>query len=76
MSIAVQRRSSAVPASRGRAESWSETLEHARAASWENRRCPRRVRYEARDALGVVLFSATASTLLSIVVAVLLSWAA
>jgi hypothetical protein len=34
------------------------------------------VRYEARDALGVVLFSAAASTLLSVLVAVALSWAA
>ena len=52
------------------------TIELARAESLQNRSCARRVRYEARDALGVVLFSAAASTLLSVLAAVALSWAA
>jgi hypothetical protein len=80
MSIAVEQSSRRTP-SQGRGEDrgrgrWSETVELARAESLENRSCTRRVRYEARDALGVVLFSAAASTLLSVVVAAALSWAA
>ena len=61
---------------RGAASGWAEAVDLARAESLENRRCSRRVRYEARDALGVVLFSAGASTLLSVLAAVALSWAA
>lgn len=83
MSIAVDQhpRRSRKPATRAKAAGerragWSETVELARAESLENRSCTRRVRHEAKDALGVVLFSAAASTLLSIVVAVALSWAA
>jgi hypothetical protein len=63
-------------AGRGASSGWAEAVELARAESLENRRCSRRVRYEARDALGVVLFSAGASTLLSVLAAVALSWAA
>ena len=43
-------------------EAWRDSVEAAREASEANRRCSRRVRYEARDAVGVVLFSAGAST--------------
>lgn len=63
-------------AGRGASSGWAEAVDLARAESLENRRCSRRVRYEARDALGVVLFSAGASTLLSVLAAVALSWAA
>jgi hypothetical protein len=56
--------------------SWAATIDLARAESLENRRCSRRVRHEARDALGVVLFSAGASTLVAVLAAVALSWAA
>jgi hypothetical protein len=63
-------------ATRSNRSGWAEAVELARAESLENRRCSRRVRYEARDALGVVLFSAGASTLLSVLAAVALSWAA
>lgn len=83
MSIAVQhpprrsadraRRSAAAPDHRA---AWSQAIELARAESLENRSCARRVRYEARDALGVVVFSAVASTLVSVLAAVALSWAA
>jgi hypothetical protein len=83
MSIAVEQSPRRTPSrgrdedrGRGRARGWSESVELARAESLENRSCARRVRYEARDALGVVLFSAAASTLLSVVVAAALSWAA
>jgi len=55
---------------------WSDYLDLARAESLENRTCPRRVRYEARDALGVVAFSAGASTLVSAGLALALSWLA
>ncbi len=61
---------------RGDRSGWAEAVDLARAESLENRRCSRRVRYEARDALGVVLFSAGASTLVAVLAAVALSWAA
>ncbi len=49
--------------SRSALEAWrAASVEAAREASAENRRCSRRVRYEARDAVGVILFSAGAST--------------
>ena len=80
MSIAVDQPPRRTPSAQGGAgrtrAGWSEAVELARAESLENRSCARRVRYEARDALGVVLFSAAASTLLSVLVAVALSWAA
>jgi hypothetical protein len=83
MSIAVEqppRRPSKRGVSAGghqdRRAGWSEAIELARAESLQNRSCARRVRYEARDALGVVLFSAAASTLLSVLAAVALSWTA
>jgi hypothetical protein len=41
----------------------------------ENRRCDRRVRQEARDALAVVLFSAAASTSLAVVLTLVLTHA-
>ena len=59
-----------------RRSSWAASIDLVRAESLENRRCSRRVRYEARDALGVVLFSAGASTLVAVLAAVALSWAA
>lgn len=61
---------------RPRRSSWAASIDLVRAESLENRRCSRRVRYEARDALGVVLFSAGASTLVAVLAAVALSWAA
>jgi hypothetical protein len=54
-------------------EAWRESVEAAREASEANRRCSRRVRYEARDAVGVVLFSAGASTGLAVVITLLLA---
>jgi hypothetical protein len=39
----------------------------------DSRRCPRRVRHEARDALAVVAFSAGASTVLALVLTLLLT---
>ena len=49
-------------------EAWRDSVEAAREASEANRRCSRRVRYEARDAVGVVLFSAGASTGLAVLI--------
>lgn len=73
MSIALHHTSTDADQTRS---AWAEYIDFARSESLENRRCARRVRYEARDALGVVAFSAGASTLLSLLVAVALSWAA
>ena len=56
-------------------ESLGDTIALARAHSLENRRCGRRVRQEARDALGVVLFSAVASTTLAVVLTLVLAHA-
>ncbi|HET6563190.1 MAG TPA: hypothetical protein VFG72_15055 [Marmoricola sp.] len=56
-------------------ESLGDTIALARARSLENRRCGRRVRQEARDALGVVLFSAAASTTLAVVLTLVLAHA-
>ena len=44
------------------------TIARARAQSLANRQCARRVRQEARDAVAVVLFSATASTALALAI--------
>ena len=59
-----------------RRSGWAASIDLVRAEALENRRCSRRVRYEARDALGVVLFSAGASTLIAVLATVALSWAA
>ena len=59
-----------------RRHGWAASIDLVRAEALENRRCSRRVRYEARDALGVVLFSAGASTLVAVLATVALSWAA
>lgn len=56
-------------------ESLGDTIALARARSLENRRCDRRVRQEARDALAVVLFSAAASTSLAVVLTLVLTHA-
>ena len=56
-----------------RVERWRDSIAAAREASIENRRCPRRVRHEARDVAGVVLFSAGASTGLAVLVTLLLA---
>lgn len=55
--------------------SLGDTVALARAHSLANRRCGRRVRQEARDALGVVLFSAAASTTLALVLTLVLTHA-
>ena len=47
----------------------------ARAESWENRRCPRRVRHEVRDGLAVAAFSAAASTVVALAITLLLALA-
>jgi len=52
---------------------WRASVDAARAASEENRRCSRRVRYEARDAAGVILFSAAASTGLAVILTFVLA---
>jgi GH24 family phage-related lysozyme (muramidase) len=56
-----------------------EPLHHglaaARAEAVENRRCNRRVRQEARDALAVVVFSAGASTVLALAITFLVTLA-
>jgi hypothetical protein len=52
---------------------WRDSVEAAREASEANRRCSRRVRYEARDAAGVVLFSAGASTGLAVLITLVLA---
>jgi hypothetical protein len=54
-------------------EAWRDSVEAAREASEANRRCSRRVRYEARDAVGVVLFSAGASTGLAVLITLVLA---
>ena len=54
-------------------DAWRASIDAARAASEENRRCSRRVRYEARDVAGVVLFSAGASTALAVVITLVLT---
>jgi len=55
-------------------DAWrAASVEAAREASIANRRCSRRVRYEARDAVGVVLFSAGASTGLAVVITLVLA---
>jgi hypothetical protein len=56
-------------------ESLGDTIALARARSLENRRCGRRVRQEARDALAVVLFSAAASTAVAVVLTLVLAQA-
>lgn len=48
---------------------------HSREVSLENRRCTRRVRQEARDAVAVVAFSAAASTALALLITVLVALA-
>ena len=58
-----------------RRESLGDTIALARARSLENRRCGRRVRQEAKDALGVVLFSAAASTTVALVLTLVLTHA-
>ena len=55
--------------------SWRESVAVARAESWENRRCPRRVRHEVRDGLAVAAFSAAASTAVAAALTFLLSLA-
>lgn len=55
-------------------DAWrAASIEAAREASAENRRCSRRVRYEARDAVGVILFSAGASTGLAVLITLALA---
>jgi len=49
-------------------ESLGDTMAIARAQSVENRQGRRRVRQEARDALGVALFSAAASSALALAI--------
>ena len=56
-------------------ESLGDTIALARARSLENRRCDRRVRHEARDAIAVVLFSAAASTSLAVLITLVLAHA-
>lgn len=64
---------------RDRARSVAGTLGDAvtvaRAQSLENRRCTRRVRHEVRDGLGVILFSAAASTALAVLLTLVLALA-
>ena len=64
--VALRERESALAA-------WRDSVEAAREASEANRRCSRRVRYEARDAVGVVLFSAGASTGLAVLITLVLA---
>ena len=54
-------------------EAWRDSVDAAREVSEANRRCSRRVRYEARDAVGVVLFSAGASTGLAVLITLVLA---
>jgi GH24 family phage-related lysozyme (muramidase) len=56
-------------------ESLNHTIAMARARAVENRRCDRRVRQEARDALAVVMFSAGASTVLALLITLLVTLA-
>lgn len=61
--------------SAARPPSWRESVAVARAESWENRRCPRRVRHEVRDGLAVAAFSAAASTVVAVAITFLLALA-
>ncbi len=56
-------------------EPLNHTIAVSRAQALENRRCNRRVRQEARDALAVVVFSAGASTVLAVAITLLVTLA-
>jgi hypothetical protein len=74
MSVAVSQHRRAAGRERGGAGVRPATRD-LRAAALENRRCARRVRHEARDALGVVAFSAAASTGLTLLLTLLVALA-